>query len=196
MKDQPILTYIVLAVLILAVFYFIYYKPKGKELQNLKAERIKIEGDVEKSKKKKRELDKIEAELESMNVTLRNLEIIIPQKKEISNILRKIQQLANDSKLNVRRFAPQKEKPQDFYSIQQINIEMAGNYHNLGHFFDELSHFSRLFNVDNFSMKTLARQSSTATISITCVPTTYIFHDEKVLLERAKQQKAKKKKRR
>jgi type IV pilus assembly protein PilO len=192
MRDQPILTHIIIAVLILAVFYFIYYKPKGKELQNIKAERIKIEGDVEKSKKKKRELDKIEAELESMNVTLRNLEVIIPQKKEIYNILRKIQQLANDSKLNVRRFAVQKEKPQEFYSIQEINIEMAGNYHNLGHFFDELSHFSRLFNVDNFSMKTLARQSSTATISITCVPKTYIFHDEKVLLERAKTKKGKK----
>lgn len=192
MKDQPILTHIVLAVVILAVFYFIFYKPKGKELQNIKAERIKIEGDVEKSKKKKRELDKIEAELESMNVTLRNLETIIPQKKEIYNILRKIQQLANDSKLNVRRFAVQKEKPQDFYSIQEINIEMAGDYHNLGHFFDELSHFSRLFNVDNFSMKTLPRPTDTSTISITCIPKTYIFHDEKVLLEKAKQKKKKK----
>jgi len=58
---------------------------------------------------------------------------------------------------------------------------MTGNYNNLGMFFDQLSRFSRLFIVENFSIKSLARQTDASTVSVSCTTKTYIFHEEKAL---------------
>jgi len=185
MKERPWYTYVIIAVLIFGFFYFIYYKPRGKELASLRLERQKVEAEVRKAQKKKQDLDKIEAELKTLTATLANLEAIIPQKKEMSDILRRIQQLAYDSRLNIRRFAPQKLADKEFFSEQPISIEMTGNYHNLGMFFDQLSRFSRLFIVENFSIKSLARQTDASTVSVSCTTKTYIFHEEKALQEKA-----------
>jgi Tfp pilus assembly protein PilO len=193
MKGRPWYTYAIIGVLIVGFFYFIYYKPKGKELLSLRTERQKIEAEVKKAQRKKQDLDKIEAELKTLGLTLATLEAIIPQKKEMSDILRRIQQLAYDSRLNIRRFAPQRLADKEFFSEQPISIEMTGNYHNLGMFFDQLSRFSRLFIVENFSIKSLARQTDASTVSVSCTTKTYIFHEEKAMEKKASTPKGGKK---
>jgi Tfp pilus assembly protein PilO len=193
MKGRPWYTYAIIGILIVGFFYFIYYKPKGKELTSLRTERQKIEAEVKKAQRKKQDLDKIEAELKTLGLTLATLEAIIPQKKEMSDILRRIQQLAYDSRLNIRRFAPQKLADKEFFSEQPISIEMTGNYHNLGMFFDQLSRFSRLFIVENFSIKSLARQTDASTVSVSCTTKTYIFHEEKAMEKKASAPKGGKK---
>lgn len=178
MRNWPWYGHLFLAVIIFGLFYLLYYKPKNSELNTLKDERITVQHEVTRLKAKKRELDKIEAELTTLDTTLKKLEAIIPQKKEISSILRKIQQIAYDSRLNIVRFIPKGEIDKEFYSEWPISIEITGNYHNLAIFFDRLSHFSRLFNVENFSIKSLSQQTQASTISATWTAKTYIFREE------------------
>ncbi len=178
MKNWPWYGYVLLAAIIFAFFYFLYFKPKNDDLKNLRTERIQVEDEVRQLRAKKKELDKIEAELKTMDATLKELEAIIPQRKEISTILRKIQQLANDSRLNIVKFTPKGEIDKEFYSEWPIPIEITGNYHNLAIFFDRLSHFSRLFNIENFSIKSLMNQTEASTISASFTAKTYIFREE------------------
>lgn len=178
MRSWPWYGHLFLAVIIFGLFFLLYYKPKDADLNMLREERIKVQQEVIKLKAKKKELDKIEAELKTLNMTLRELEAIIPQKKEISSILRKIQQLAYDSRLNIIKFIPGGEIDKEFYSEWPISIEITGNYHNLAIFFDRLSRFSRLFNIENFSIKSLTNQSEASTISATWTAKTYIFREE------------------
>jgi len=180
MRNWPWYGHLFLAVVIFGLFYLLYYKPKNSELNALRDERITVQQEVTRLKAKKRELDKIEVELKTLDSTLKELEAIIPQKKEISNILRKIQQLAYDSRLNIVRFIPKGEIDKEFYSEWPISIEITGNYHNLAIFFDRLSRFSRLFNVENFSIKSLAQQTEASTITATWTAKTYIFREEAV----------------
>jgi len=185
MKNWPWYGYVLLAVIIFAVFYLLYFKPKNNELNSIRSERIQVEDEVRQLRAKKKELDKIEAELKAMDATLKELEAIIPQRKEISTILRKIQQLANDSRLNIIKFTPKGEIDKEFYSEWPIPIEITGNYHNLAIFFDRLSHFSRLFNIENFSIKSLMNQTEALTISASFTAKTYIFREESVSSQEA-----------
>ena len=178
MRNWPWYGYLLLAVVIFALVFFFFFKPRNAEIQSLREQRIKLEKEVEVLKEQKKELDKIEAELVVLNATLKDLEQIIPQKKEIADILRRIQQLAYDSRLNVLRFQPRGEVGKDFYAEWPINIEISGTYHNLGIFFDKLSKFSRLFNVNNFSISALNTQTDELTISAKFVATTYYFIEE------------------
>jgi Tfp pilus assembly protein PilO len=175
MKNWPWYGYLLFAVLIFALAFFFYFKPQNTKLTALKAERVKVEGEVQNLKQKKRELDKIEADIAAMTAKLKTLEVNIPQRKETADILRQIQALAYDSRLDVLRFAPGNEINKEFYAEWPIPIQVSGNYHNLGTFFDKLSKFPRVFTIENFSIKTLNRQTDLNTISANWTAKTYFF---------------------
>lgn len=178
MNKWPWYSHVIVAVIIGAVAFFVYFKPKGQELKSLRADREKLEQEVRDLKVKKQQLDQIETELAGMRTTLKELEVIIPEKREISDILRKIQQLAFDSRLEIIKFAPKGENRKEFYAEWPIPIEVTGSYHNLATFFDRLSNFARIFNVENFSIRRLPSQTDAATISSGFTAKTYYFLDE------------------
>ncbi len=178
MKDWPWYGYVLLALIIFGLFYFLYYKGKNEELQSVREERIKTEAAIVELRAKKAQMDQIETEIEEMKVTLSQLETIIPLREEISDILRKIQQLAWDSRLNIEKFIPKADVDKEFYYEKPISIEITGNYHNLALFFDRLSNFSRLYNIEDFTIKSLRDQTDASTISAQSTATTYIFKEE------------------
>jgi len=178
MKEWPWYGYFLVGIILFGLFYFIYYKPKTNELNSLKTEREKLENEVRDLRLKKQRLDKIEARIETLNETLKELEVILPQKEEIHDILGRIQQLANDSRITITKFTPQKEIDKEFYDELPYLISTTGNYHNLAIFFDRLRRFPRLFYIDNFSIKTSSRQSESTTISANSTAKTFIFREE------------------
>ncbi|MBN2205967.1 MAG: type 4a pilus biogenesis protein PilO [Candidatus Aminicenantes bacterium] len=178
MKNWPWYGYLVLAAVLFGLFFLFYYKPKAAELDKVQAERIKIEDEVAKLRVKKQQLDKIEKELVDLNQRLKDLQQIIPDQKESGDILKRIQQLAYDSRLTITKFAPRPEVVKEFHSEWPIPVETTGTYHNLATFFDRLSRFSRLFTVENFAIRALSNQTEAATISATWTAKTYFFHEE------------------
>ncbi|MBN1223995.1 MAG: type 4a pilus biogenesis protein PilO [Candidatus Aminicenantes bacterium] len=177
MREWPWYSYVLIALIILGLFYFLHYKPKSEDLNTTREERIRTEAEIVKLRAQKEKMDKIEKEIESMKSTLSELETIIPQKEEISDILRKIQQLAWDSRLSIEKFIPKEDIDKEFYLEKPIAIDITGNYHNLAIFFDRLSNFSRLYNIEDFTIKALRDQSEASTISASSTAATYIFKE-------------------
>lgn len=178
MRNKTWVNYGALAVILAGLFFFAYYKPKMSALSSIRDKRTAVEEEVSKLRLRKRQMDKVEAELTNLTASLKELEAIIPQHKEISDILSQFQQLAYDTRLNITKFTPKGEIFKEFYSEWPLPLEVTGNYHNLGLFFDRLSRFSRLFTIDRFSIKTLAKQTEAATISAGFTAKTYLFLDE------------------
>ncbi len=178
MKNMPWYGYIFLAVIILGAAYLLYFKPQNAEFNRIKVERQNVEREVEELLLKKQQLDVIEAELATLTQTLKELEVIIPLRKEVDVILRRVQQMAFDSRLDLIRFTPRGEINREFYSEWPIPMEIRGNYHNLASFFDRLSKFARIFNIENFTIRTLSDQTEETTVSSTFTAKTYIFLEE------------------
>jgi len=155
MKDWPWYGHVVIAVVIFGMFFLLYYRPKNNELENISSERIRTENEVKILKQKEKELQAIEKELIAMNIKLNQLETIIPQKEEIDIILRRIQELAYDSRINIREFISKPLIDKEYFSEKPINMKISGSYHNLATFFNQLANFSRLFNIENFKITAL-----------------------------------------
>ncbi len=181
MKNKTLTTYLLLGPIVAGLFYFAYYKPKQASLKTVRNERIQAEQQVEILRVKKRQLDAIEAELVSLNASLSELETIIPQKKETSDILRNIQQMAFDQQLDLVRFAEDRETARDFYTEWPIPIVVNGTYHNLAQFFDRILHFPRIFNIDDFSIKALSDQRSGNTITASFTLKSYFFLEQAMI---------------
>jgi Tfp pilus assembly protein PilO len=121
-----------------------------------------------------------EADLDAMTARLKDLEQIIPVKKEIAYILRQIQQLAYDSRLDILRFAPGNENKKDFYAEWPISIHVSGNYNNLGNFFDRLSNYPRVFIVRRFIIRAMSPQTDQSTISADITLSTCLFYERTI----------------
>jgi type IV pilus assembly protein PilO len=188
MKNWPWYGYVLFAGLIFGLAFLFYFKPQNTKLKELRAERIKVEQEVQNLKQKEKELNRIIADIAEMTAKLKTLEVNIPQRKETADILRQIQQLAYDSRLDVLRFAPGNEINKDFYAEWPIPIQVSGNYHNLGTFFDKLSKFNRVFTIDNFTIKTLSRQTDLNTITANWTAKTYFFQETPEAAPAKKQQ--------
>ncbi|MGD2295220.1 MAG: type 4a pilus biogenesis protein PilO, partial [Candidatus Aminicenantes bacterium] len=157
--------------------YLFFFKPREATIANTREERIRVENEVTKLKAQQRQLDQIKNELLTMTATFKELEVVIPQQREIYEILKQIQQLAYDSHLDIVRFVNRGEIDKEFYREWPIAVEIRGSYHNLALFFDRLSRFSRLFNIENFAIRALPRQTDSETITANLTVKTYIFKE-------------------
>ena len=178
MKNQSWVVYVLLGLLLGGLVYIIFFKPRQAELSAARTELVNLENELTTLRAKKVQLNKIETELVDLSKALAELERIIPRKKESGEILRSVQQMAMDSQLELIHYTPEKEIARDFYSEQPIPIEVVGNYHNLGLFFDRILHFQRIFNIDDFSITALPGQSEASTITALFTAKTYFFFDE------------------
>jgi len=183
MRNRSWISYAAIALVLAGLFFFAYYKPRMTQLSELKKQRTKVEDEVRKLRVKKQQMDRIEQELASLTLTLKDLEEIIPKQKEISDIMTRFQQLAYDTNLNITKFTQRPESFKDFYSEWPLLLDVTGSYHHLGDFFDQLSRFPRLFTIERFSIKALARQTDLTTLSSSFTAKTYLFLDEERIRE-------------
>ncbi|GAH89738.1 unnamed protein product, partial [marine sediment metagenome] len=76
MKDWPWYGHILLAVIVFALIFFIYFKPQNNKLTALKEERERTEAEVTNLKQRNLQLSKIEGELIDLRKILNELEAI------------------------------------------------------------------------------------------------------------------------
>ena len=177
MNPRPWYQYLILVAVLGALAYLIYLKPKQADLQSIRAERIQIEEQVARLQTQKRQMDKIQSEITQLNKVMSELEPLIPRKKETGEILRNVQQLAYDSQLEIVHFQSDRETLKEYYTELPIPVEIIGNYHNLGAFFERMGKFPRIFNIEDFVIRALPGQTAETTISASFTAKTYYFLD-------------------
>lgn len=165
----------VLAVLVGVGFYYGYWEAasaeeatKTKRLADLRDDIRRLEAVANKLEEFKREVQIREAKLEQ-------LKQVLPNEKQTADLMRKVQYLASQSNLTIKRFNPGNAVSKDFYQEWPINVEVEGNYHNLALFFDRVGRLPRLVNAGTLSVKNEQRPTVSKTMRATLVATTYVY---------------------
>jgi type IV pilus assembly protein PilO len=104
---------------------------------------------------------------------------VLPEQKDVADILRRVQGLATESSLAIQRFTPQEPKQETMYAALPFKIRAEGTYHSLGSFLDRISKFPRIINVSEISIKPRQVQDATASIEAECVATTFVLQESK-----------------
>ncbi len=158
-----------------AFAWFVYF-PKNEEIARTQDEITKLSQRLVHVKKKARELDKFEKEFERVNAQFREALKILPDSKEIPQLLTDITRLGNESGLQFLLFNPQPEKGRDFYVEIPVAIRVSGTYHNVARFFDSVGHMDRIVNILDVSMK--PEKALSTTLITSCKAVTYRFKAE------------------
>jgi type IV pilus assembly protein PilO len=109
---------------------------------------------------------------------LGTLKIILPEAKQTDDLLRQVQSSALSSGLTIKLFQPLAIVQKDFFSEWPISMQVEGNYHNLGIFFDRLSKLSRIVNVSNVKISQLVgSQVASRSIRADYTATTFVYNE-------------------
>ena len=133
--------------------------------------------DVTKGMATARRLGEFQSEVTNLEHRLDSLKNVLPEQKDVADILRRLQGLATQSNLTLLRFTPAGQKQQPLYLEVPYRLTAEGSFHNLALFFDRVSKFPRIINIGDISVTAKAGQTPNSTIYADCTATTFVLQE-------------------
>jgi type IV pilus assembly protein PilO len=167
----------VMAVALVAVAWFAYPNFGEMRRRNLELE-TQLHGlqeEIRKGQAIEAKLPEFEREIENLQSKLNDLLAILPTEPETGELLKWVKNLADQSNLDLKRFSPGSLRVVEFYKEFPITMEVNGDYHDLGVFFDRISKYSRIINVSGVNIS--GAQAGRGSIGSTFTATTFVYDD-------------------
>lgn len=168
----------VMAASLVAVAWWAYpnFGEMRKKNESDRARLEDLQTEIRKGQAIEAKLPEFEKEIENLQLKLNDLLAILPTTPETGELLKWVKNLTDQSNLDLKAFTPGALKPVEFYKEFPIQMEVEGDYHDLGVFFDRISKYSRIINVSGVSINATA--SKDHSIKSTFTATTFVY-DEK-----------------
>jgi Tfp pilus assembly protein PilO len=163
------------ALAVVGLFYYFGARPKYEEITRLDRRLTDLQAQIQKGRAAKEKLPQFREEVRRAELELEKLLRILPPRRNTPELLRRIRQLTEQGNFTLLRFRPGNFVDRDFYSEWPIQISLTGTYHNLAMFFDRISRFSRIINIDN--LKISGRRSGADTLAATFNARTFVYKE-------------------
>ena len=153
---------VVSAVLLGLANWQIFSKQKD-EIAAKDAKLTELQTKIQEGLAAKQQLQQFREEVRQLDLELDKLLRILPPRRNTPELLRRIRSLAEQGNFDLKRFTPSPTlQNKDFYSEWKIAVSVEGTYHNLALFFDRISHFSRIINIENLTISAVSQKKAAA----------------------------------
>ena len=168
----------VIAAVIVGIAWTAYpnFQAMQKRNEGEKAKLNGLQADIRKGQAIEAKLPEFEREIENLQTKLNDLLTILPTEPETGELLKWVKNLTDQSNLELKQFNPQALKPIEFYKEFPIQMQIEGDYHDLGVFFDRISKYSRIINVSNVVIT--AKNQGKGSIASNFTATTFVYDDK------------------
>jgi type IV pilus assembly protein PilO len=163
----------------LAAFFYLYVTPMQDEMAQRQRKLDALQVDIRKSQAIAQRLPQFRAEVADLELRLETLKNVLPEEKDMGDLLRRLQTLAVQSNLTIRGFKPGAAVAKQLHAEVPINLQLDGAYHNLASFFDRVAKFPRIIHISGVSIKGKDRPEPDSTITADFVATTYVLIEKK-----------------
>lgn len=158
-----------------AGYYFMYYQEQEQtyrglliQFKNKRKERTKYQTTAQNLPLWKEEVKRLEEER-------KKAQTLLPTAKEIPNLLRKIDSLANKSGLEIILFNPTRTRRKPYYEEVPTRMRASGTFYELMVFFDKVSHLDRIVNISGFQLMTPRLRNQKIVLQSNFLLTTYRY---------------------
>jgi len=158
-------------------FYWFYAVPAQTEMAVREQKLAAIRIGVAKGTATANQLNQFRQQVAELEGRLDSLKAVLPEQKDVADLLRRIETLARQSNLAIQGFKPSPSVTKQLHAEWPIALQLDGTYHNLAMFFDRVSKFSRIINVSNITINAKEKPQPNSTISVACVATTFVLLD-------------------
>lgn len=164
------------AVLLLAG-YFLLLQPMNEEIEAKAATLADLQRKIQEGLAFKEDLPRLQEDVRNLELKLDKSLRILPTRRNTPDLLRKIRSLAEAGDFALKRFTPGALSDKDFYSEWPIAVAVEGGYHSLALFFDKISNFSRIINVENLEITAFNAAKNPHTINGSFTAKTFVYKE-------------------
>ena len=159
-------------------FYYYIEMPARADMAARQQQLVSLRGDITKGLATARKLPEFRSQVTELEGRLDNLKAVLPEEKDASDLLRRMQTEAARSNLEIKSFKPSPTVTKQLHAEWPISLELEGTYHNLAIFFDRIGKFTRIVNISGLDVRGKEKPEPNATIRATCVATTFVLLDK------------------
>jgi type IV pilus assembly protein PilO len=161
------------------VGFWQFYATDFQAEVKLRQDRLKLlRADIDRGVRTARQLPEFQSQVTDLERRLESLSAILPEQKDVADILRRVQGLATQSSLTIHRFTPREPRQQPLYQELPFRLVTEGRYHDLGEFLDRVAKFPRIINVSEMSIRARPNARATGpTIVAECTATTFVLQE-------------------
>ena len=170
--------FVALAVGGCGAFYYYIEMPMRADMAARQMQLTALRGDIVKGLATAKKLPEFRSQVAELESRLQNLKAVLPEEKDASDLLRRMQTEAARSNLEIKSFKPSPTVTKQLHAEWPISLELEGTYHNLAMFFDRVGRFTRIVNITGLDIRGKERPEPNATIRATCVATTFVLLDK------------------
>ena len=159
-------------------FYNWYAQGAQQAIEAQQAQLTSLRAEIDRGHVAEKRLPEFRRELASLEAQMLRLRAVLPDERDVADLLRRVQGMATQSSLTILGFTPQAVNKKTMYVEWPIGLKLEGTYHDLGLFLERVSKFPRIINVSNLKVKALDKSPNGATITAECIATTFVLVEQ------------------
>lgn len=160
---QLILLVVIAALLYLSVWYFVTSVTRAETAQ-LSEEVAQLQAKNEAARIATQRINEFRALYASKAEEYEELKVLLPEQREITNVLQGLQDNARDSRMMVMRFSPRDDSQKDSIMSKPVEVEVDSNFTNVRAFFEKMAKLPRIVSISDFKINQLDKQTGDKTI--------------------------------
>ena len=171
---------VLIAALIIGVVHWMLVRPINEQLAIKQRELDELEEKIQKGRTAERQLPQFREEVKRLELELDKLRRILPSSRNTEEIIKKIKSLVDQGDFVLLKliFPKIAENEEGLPAEWPITVEVDGRYHDLAILFNRLANFSRIINVEQFTINALPMQQE-RTIKSEFVAKTFVYVEPK-----------------
>lgn len=140
-----------MACLIYVAFWYFVTRDMRAATEEVNVQVAALQQQNESARVASQRINEFRAAYERAQSDYSELRALLPEQRELTNVLQHLQSLASN-RLSVRRFSPKEDTQQESFSAKPIEIEVSGTYNNLGAFFAQMAALQRIVSISDFTV--------------------------------------------
>jgi type IV pilus assembly protein PilO len=153
-QTQRTIVLVIFLAIVAYVYFFtqfmpFFFQPRKARIEALTVDYEKISADLEKARKTVGNLEKLEQEYERLHEKWVAAQSLLPQEKEVAELLRKVTRAGNQAGVDFMLFQPGQPINKEFIAENPVKVKVRGQYHQLGVFLSKVANLDRIINVSD-----------------------------------------------
>jgi type IV pilus assembly protein PilO len=167
-----------IAVVLYAGFWYFMTKGMHEEVETLRTEVASLKQKNASAQIDSQRLANFKALYQSKQQEYDDLKALLPEQRELTNVLQGIQDRAHNARLVLKSFSPKDDFQEDFYNGKKISVGVTSSFSSLREFFELMARYQRIVSISNFEIKQLEKPAQGKTIDATFELTAYYVSAE------------------
>lgn len=159
-----------------ATFVPFGYRAMAAEKKELQGQYEQLSSDLNKARQTLSSMARVEREFEAIKGRYEAARVLLPEEKEVANLLRMVSLVGQQSGVEFEMFKPLPQLVQGYYIENPVDVKVTGDYHDVGQFLAEVANLSRIVKVSHLNLAASTAEDEARTVIASFTASAYTLN--------------------